>query len=140
MTEFSVPDCLVLKLEEKDVVSEEIDTTVYIFYDVKERNYVIRGRRKWTPRVQSSCYSFVTKRADDLADFLLYIISKNNVVNEVLYNYDNFPEDSKDITFEFLYHYDHSDYEISGYNDKKLSRRRLIRNLIMLRNVFNYYN
>jgi len=31
-------------------------------------------------------------------------------------------------------------YEISGYNGKKLRRKRLLRNLRMLKNVFNYYN
>ena len=138
MSELAIRDCLVLKLEERDAVSQEIDTTVYIFYDKKEHNYVIRGQRKWTPTYQSGAYSFVTERADDLVDFLQYVISKNNTVDEVLYNYDNFPTESAEITFEFLSQYDHADYELSGYNNKKLGRKRLLKNLRMLRNVFNY--
>ena len=31
MTEFPVPDCLVLKLEEYESISKKLDTTVYIF-------------------------------------------------------------------------------------------------------------
>jgi hypothetical protein len=31
MTEPQNPDCLVLKFEEKDIINNEIDTTVYIF-------------------------------------------------------------------------------------------------------------
>ena len=140
MTEFAIPDCLVLKLEEKeDDANKEIDTTVYIFYDKKEHNYVVRGRRRWTPKCQSCTYSFVCEDVNELADFIQYVISEDNLVNEVLFNYDNLPIDSNEITFEFLHQYDHDYYEISGYNNQKLGRKRLIKNLSMLRNVFNYY-
>ena len=142
MTEFAVPDCLVLKLEERERESDtkEIDTTVYIFYDKKEHNYVVRGQRRWTPKDQSCSYSFISEDVHDLADFLQYIISHDNIVNEVLFNYDNLPVDSNDITYEFLKQYDHDDYEISGYNNVKLTTKRLVKNLRMLRNVFNYFN
>ena len=140
MTEFAVPDCLVLKIEERDSVTKEIDTTVYIFYDKKEHNYVIRGQRRWTPRFKSCSYSFVSEDVYDLADFLQYVISNENSVTEFLFNYDNFPVDSNEITYEFLKQHDHDDYEISGYNNVKLSPKRLTKNLRMLRNVFNYFN
>jgi hypothetical protein len=140
MTEFAVPDCLVLKFEEVECITKKVDTTVYVFYDKKEHNYVIRGQRRWTPVYNSCSYSFVSEDVNDLADFLQYIICKDNRVNEVLFNYDNLPVDSNDITFEFLNQYDHDDYEISGYNNQKLGRKRLLKNLRMLRNVFNYCN
>jgi hypothetical protein len=140
MTEFALPDCLVLKLEEVESTTEKVDTTVYVFYDKKEHNYVIRGQRRWTPLQQSCTYSFVSEDVNDLADFVQYIICKSNAVNEVLFNYDNLPVDSNEITFEFLKQHDHDDYEISGYNKQKLGRKRLLKNLRMLRNVFNYYN
>jgi len=139
MSAFTVADCLVLKLEEIETSTKMVDTSVYIFYDVKEENYVIRGQRRWTQKHPSCTYSFVCEYANDLADFLQYIICKNNKVNEILYNYDNFPKYSNDITFEFLKKYDHTDYEISGYNDKKLKRERLLRNLNILRKVQNQY-
>ena len=135
-----VTDCLVLKIEERDADSGELDTTVYVIYDKKEHNYVIRGKRRWTPKIQSCDYSFISEEVNDLAYFLQYIISEDNIVNEVLFNYDNFPVDSNDITYEFLQQYDHDDYEISGYNNVKLSPKRLKKNLRMLRNVFNYFN
>ena len=132
-------DCLVLKLEEFDVDKKEIDTTLYILYDKRNCRYVIRGQRKCCPRHQSCTYSFECKFASDLADFIKYIICPHNKVNEILYNYDNLPNNPDEISFEFLHDYDHSDYEISGYNDKKLKRCRLLRNLRMLRKIFNYY-
>lgn len=141
MTEFTsiTPDCLVFKLEEFDVDKEEIDTTLYVLYDKRSHRYLVRGQRKWTPKHQSCTYSFECEFANDLADFIQYVVCPHNKVNEVLYNYDNLLKNPDEITYNFLHDYDHSDYEISGYNNKKLRRKRLLKNLRMLRNVFNYY-
>jgi hypothetical protein len=89
MSKFAVPDTLVLKLEEVEADTKQIDTTIYIFYDKKTHHFFVRGRRRWTPNHQSCTYSFQCEFAKDLADFLQYIICKKNRVNEVLYNYDN---------------------------------------------------
>lgn len=142
MSDFTlnVPDCLVLKLEEYDVDTKHIDTTLYVLYDQKEDNYVIRGSRRWSPKLQACDYSFICQDRHDLANFISYVICKTNLVHETLFNYDNLPYDSNDITFEFMRDHDHRDYEISGYDNRKFSKKRLLRNLKMIRNVFNYYN
>ena len=88
---------------------------------------------------QSCTYSFICEFAHDLTDFLEYIICKTNRVNEILYNYDNLPNDSNEITFEFLKKYQHSDYEISGYNGKIFEKKMLTKVLRMLRNIANIY-
>lgn len=132
-------DCLVLKLEEIEAETDQIDTSLYIIYDKRNNRYLIRGRRRWKPTCQSCTYSFECEYADNLVDFIDYLICSDNKVNEILYNYDNFPENSDDISFEFLQEYEHSDYEISGYNRQKLKKRRLFKTLKMLENVFNYY-
>jgi hypothetical protein len=134
----NVPDCLVLKLEEICANTKEIDNTIYILYDKNAHNYVVRGRRKLTTKHNSTTYSFVCEFANDLTDFLQYVICKTAKVNEILYNYDNLSKSSNDITFEFLQECDHPDYEISGYNGENLNRDGLLRKLRMLRNVFNY--
>ena len=136
---FTGMDCLVLKIEEFDTDTNENDTNMYILYDTEMEKYIIRGRRRWTPKTNACEYSFVCDDEDELAQFLQYVICKNNRVNEILYNYDNLPADSSDITFEFLNNYEHSDYEISGYNSKKFKRTRILRNLRMLKNVYNIY-
>ena len=48
MTDFTVPDCLVLKLQEVEEQNSEkiIDSTVYILYDKKEHRYIVRGKRR----------------------------------------------------------------------------------------------
>lgn len=139
MTESIVTDCLVFKFEEVDCDAYEIDTTVYVLYDKKEHQYVVRGQRKCCPRRNSCSYSFVCDFAHELADFLQYVVCEDNTVNEILYNYDNLPYDSNELTFEFLDNNDHTDYEISGYNSQKFDRKRLLKNLRMLRNVSNKY-
>ncbi len=134
-----LPDCLVFKYQEFDVDRKDIDTTLYVLYDTREDTYLIRGQRKWSPIHQSCTYSYECNSANYLADFIQYIICPHNKVNEILYNYDNLPEDPNEITFELLNEYDHSDYEIAGYNNETLSKFRLLRNLRMLRNVSNGY-
>jgi hypothetical protein len=136
---FTGMDCLVLKIEELDGDTNEPDTNMFILYDTEKEQYIIRGRRRWTPKVNACEYSFVCDDEDELAHFLQYVICKQNKINEILYNYDNLPADSNDITFEFLNNYEHSDYEISGYNNKTFKRTRILKNLRMLKNIYNIY-
>jgi hypothetical protein len=138
MTEYAdnMPDCLVFKFEEVEKDTGNIDTTVYVLFDQRKEKYIVRGQRRWTPKYS---YSFECGYICDLVEFLQYLVCRDNTVNEILYNYDNLPDDSNKITYEFLHDYDHADYEISGYNDKKFSKKRLFSNLRMLRNISNQF-
>ena len=136
----TVNDCLVLKIEERETDVELLDTTIYVIYDKRERNYVVRGKRRVTNNIDACTYSFVCKDHRDLADFLSFVICKENLWTYVLYNYDNLPYDSNDITYEFLKEYESNVYELTGYNNLDYSRKELCSILRMLRNVFNYYN
>ena len=135
-----VTDCLVLKIEERETDVELLDTTIYVIYDKREHNYVVRGKRRVTKDIESWTYSFVCNDYKDLADFLSFVLCKYNLLTYVLYNYDNLPYDSNDITYEFLKEYESNVYELVGYNNLDYSRKRLYSILRMLRNVFNYYN
>jgi hypothetical protein len=143
MSNFTVPDCLVLKLEEINSddsgIGSDIDTVVYILFDKKKSKFIIRGQRKPTLSYTSSTYSFECNLYSDLVDFLKYIICNQSVVNETLFNYKNLPRDSNEITFESLKTFENRNNEISGYDSKKLTMRRLITNLRMLINISNFY-
>jgi hypothetical protein len=139
MSSFIIPDCLVLKYEEIESDTNMKDTTVYIFHDDVKNRYIIRGQRRWSPKLQTCAYSFECRSEKSLADFLLYIIDNSNIVNETLFNYDNFPEESNEITFDFLKCYDHSDYELVGYDNIKFRRQSILRTLRMLRAVKNEF-
>ena len=135
-----VNDCLVLKIEERETDVELLDTTVYVIYDKKDHNYVVRGKRRSTETTDSCTYSFICYNVKDLADFLSFVLCKYNLWTYVLYNYDNLPYDSNDITYEFLKENESNVYELTGYNNEDYNRKRLCKILRMLRNVFNYYN
>lgn len=136
--EFTVPDTLVLKIVEHDVDLGRPDTTLYVLYDKATHRYVIRGKRN-DIRVESCTYSYECECANDLADFLEFLLDNTNTFSYFLYNYDNLPETSNEITFEFLKRYDSRVYELSGYDNQEFKRRNVIKILRMLRNVFNYY-
>jgi len=143
MSEYCLPDSLVLKFEEYDYDKKDIDNCIYILYDIKEYKYIVRGQRNLSPKSkpnnEPSTYSFMCESEEYLADFLQYTFCKFNCVNEFLYNYYNLPLDSNNITFELLQS-DQNICEISGYDNSSLKRARLIKSLRILRNVFNYYN
>ena len=135
-------DCLVLKLEEIETDSQLPDTTIYIIFDKLMNKFVIRGKRRDIMGVNAPIYSFEchTFNKNTLIDFIKYVICPKNTVNETIYNFDNMPKLSDEITYDFLQRHEHKDYEISGYNDQKMSRKRISRLLDILENVFNFYN
>ena len=135
---YTVKDCLVFKIEEIDN-GKNVDMTAYILYDKKTHSYVIRGQRIVTEKHKSCTYSFNCDNASDLLAFLDYVIDPVYKINHVLYNYDNLPKNSNDITYEFLKEYDHQDYELSGYNNQPYDRYKLLVQLKMLKNVYNNY-
>ena len=137
-TYYTVKDCLVFKIEELDN-KNVIDMTAYILYDMKLQLYVIRGQRIVTEKDNSCTYSFNCNSSSDLLEFLDYVIDPAYKINHILYNYDNLPKNSNDITYEFLKKYDHQDYELSGYNNQFYDRYKILLQLKMLRNVYNYY-
>jgi len=138
--EFTVPDTLVLKIVEYDENTNKDDTTLYVLYDQSTRCYVIRGKRREVPNLDSCVYSFECKSVNDLADFIQFVIDRHNYVSYILYNYDNLPATSDEVTFDFLSSNDELSYEIAGYDREELKRHDLVRNLRMLKNIFNYNN
>ena len=42
----------------------------------------------------------------------------------ILYNYDNLPDTSNEITFEFLKRHDNTVYELAGYDNQKVKVRK----------------
>ena len=140
MTEFPVPDCLVLKIEEHDAQTKDLDTTLYILYDEKYRNFLIRGRRSYVNNIQPCEYSFLCKSVHELVYFITFVISKKNLWTYAIFNYDNLPVESDNISFDYLYTHDNDNIELAAYDKIKYKKKDLINNVKMLKNVFNYYN
>jgi len=120
MSEFSERpvDCLVLKIVEFDAVNNKIDNSVFILYDKREHNYVVRGKRVNGSAFTSEPYSFVCdyNDVDTLVHFISFIMCSESKVTYELYNYNNLPISSHDITFEFLDRFIDPAYEIAAYD------------------------
>ena len=77
-TDTRIDDCLVLKFEEIEDNSNNVDTTVYVLYDKNEHHYVVRGQRRWSEKVQSCTYSFNCEYARDLAGIQVLYPCRDN--------------------------------------------------------------
>jgi len=132
-------DCLALKIQEYDIDDNILDTTLYIIYDKKEHHYVLRGKRN-DINMKSEPYSFNCEFAHELIDFITFIICKKNNWSFILYNYDNLPATSDEITYDFMNVNESYVYELGGYEKQKYNKTGLLKYLRILRNVFNNYN
>lgn len=141
----TITDCLVLKIVERDCDDSKVDTTMFVLYDTKSKNYIVRGKRseivgRTTNKVINPVtYSFLCDGLKDLVTFITFTICPRNLWTYGLYNHNNLHEFSEDITFEDLQKYLSVEYEVSGYNDKKFDLKELTQNLRMLKNVYNLY-
>ena len=133
-------DCLVLKVEEYDIDDGRLDTQLFVLYDTLKKNYVIRGKRKDRSLGYSKDYSFTSTSLVDLVNFINFSMCSQNKYSYILYNYDNLPYDSNDITYEFLDSWVSSEYEIVAYdNSNQYDFNHLAKLLRILKNVSNPY-
>ena len=128
-------DCLVLRIDEFDCDSYNLDNSMYILYDTNEDLYVIRGKRPNTWET----YSFYCDTMHDTMDFVRTVICKHNLWSYSLYNCNDLPWDSDDITFGTLEESVSKDNEVVGYDYQSYDTKTLKRMLRILRNVYNYY-
>ena len=133
-------DCLVLKVEEYDTDDCRLDTQLFVLYDTLKKNYVIRGKRRDRRVGESKDYSFSSTSIIDLINFMNFSMCPQNTYSYALYNYDNLPYDSNDITYEFLDSWVSPEYEIVAYdNADQYDFNYLAKLLRMLKNISNPY-
>ena len=131
-------DCLILKIQE--FIDNELDTTLFVFYDKNEETYFIRGRRTDTLVLESISYSITCKYSKDVVNFISLVICSKSQISYSLCCYDDLPRDSDVITYTYLDEIcsDRS-YELSGYDNQKYNRKYLTKIINTLKYVFNYY-
>lgn len=135
----NVTDCLVLKLEEFERNTDNIDNTIYILYDTNKERYIVRGTRSGGVSNTQNDFSYECENVDSLIVFLRYAIGKYNMVSESLYNFPEMYVESNNITFDYLCERSRESEEISGYMISRIKKSRLKKLLIMLRDLGNYY-
>jgi len=136
MTSFySFPDSLVYKIIEYDNVNYggNVDNVIYLFYDKNIQKFVIRGKRQY----DGSCvYSLQCSVVCELVNFIGFLIG-NNKFSIVLYNYDNLPQTSDDITFDFLHKNDDNNNELYGYDNNTFNKKKLTKYFKILNHIYN---
>ena len=134
-----IADCLVLKIEE--YINNLLDTTLFILYDKNEDQYLVRGKRSNVlDRLVPISYSFSCKYASELFNFINILLCKKSKLNYTLYNYDDLPYNQNEIDYYYLKNLDGDiEYELTGYDNQKKSKKQIMNYLSILKNVFNYY-
>jgi len=134
-----ISDCLVLKIEETETTTGDIDNTIYVLYDTAERVYIIRGVRSATYKTVFDTYSFRCHSTKVLVDFLSLTIDGDNLVSYALYNCNDLPYSSDEITSELLDESCAKSAEVVGYDNMKLERKTLRKYVDIVGSMFNPY-
>ena len=148
MTDFAYTDSelqmdthFILCIEECDSANtnSQVDTRLFIGWNIKDKDYFVRGKRDDTTRTNYVPYAFHCESAQDLYDFIK-ITMGDSQVNYILYNFNNIdliPID--EITYEFLEENMDKNYEVTGYDDSGMTRSKTLRYLRVLKNTYNWY-
>jgi hypothetical protein len=132
-------DCLVLLVESIDTEINEVLGKVYVLYDSTKQEYLVRGH-DFEGDTKKRPFSFVTYGSDyeSVIDFIDFLSSDDNV-RITLYNFDDLPLTSQEITYEYLEDYSSEEYEILAFRPQQFSRKCIGKMLKMIKNIFNYY-
>jgi hypothetical protein len=110
---------------------------VYVLHDSNDK-YLIRGRRD----NESLPFSFISHdyNLDSLVDFLEIFFGKQELCKLKLYNHNDLPLTSEEITFDYLHENLFDENIITSYYPEIFSKRDMTKALNSIKNVFNYYN
>lgn len=136
----SSSDCLVLLVEGYDTELNISVNKTYVLYDSVNQQYLVRGfdvdkelsKKPFSFTVDYDAYESIV----DFTDFF----SSGDLVKITLYNFDDLPLTSQEITYEYLVDYSTNEYEILGYYPTTYSKSTIRRMLTMIRNMYNHYS
>ena len=135
-------DCLVLKIEEVESTGSNekiVDNQIFVIFDTREGHYILRGKRNDTTKIDFDTYSFNCNTSDDVVNFLSFVIDKNNLLHYILYNINDLPLKSEEISFESLGDRVYGARELVGYENNVFSKKILKNNIQILRYMYNDY-
>jgi len=134
-----ISDCLVLKIVEYERPTGDIDNTIYVLYDKKSHEYIVRGVRLPSYTIEFEPYSFRCYSPKVVIEFILLTIDGNNIVSYSLYNCNDLPYESDDITVGLLNDSCYKAVEVVGYDNLVLTRKILKKYVDIVGNMFNPY-
>ena len=134
-----ISDCLVLKIVETECSSGDMDNTIYVLYDNKYNEYIVRGVRSPSYKTVFETYSFRCSSKNVLIDFISLTIDSNNIVSYSLYNCKYLPCKSDEITCELLDELSCKSAEVVGYDNLAIDRKLLQKYIDIVGNMLNSY-
>ena len=138
-SELQMDTQFILCIEELEINAEfPVDTRLFIGWDENTQDYFIRGKRQDTNKSNFVPFAFHCDSSNELYDFIKFVMPDRRV-NIILYNFNNTEDnDTEILTYEFFENLMDKNYEISGFNDIKIKRSRMVNHLKMLRNMYNW--
>jgi len=147
--EKEIDSCLVVCFEEIDAAEYDanenngIDTRLFVTYDHSTKMYIVNGKRqdiiskKGRNKTNLKPFVFCASESSDIVEFILLTFGHKKLMNYILYNYNNLPEDACDMTYEFMESNMDRRYEIAAF-DNIWVRRNLVQRLCRLtKNLYN---
>ena len=150
-----VTDCLVL------CIDDLLTVKIFVLYDVNEKRFFIRGKNydddekdedtdfdsssssyetdslnKFETGSLNKPFSFQCKIKKHLIRFIKYLVSINSYELS-LYNYDNLPNASNNVTYEFLENNQDKRNEIVCYERINFDKKICLNLLNILKNIYN---
>jgi hypothetical protein len=132
-------DTLVLKIEDINQITRTQNNIIFIFYDVEKSLYVIRGKRGDDEYLEYEAYNFICKSKHVVENFIKNMTTKKSVIYYTLYNYKDLPLNVDDITYDELLKTENDTFKIIEKYDFIYKTNYVIKFLVMLKNMFNYY-
>ncbi len=134
-----ISDCAVLKIVETEYQSRDTDNTIYVLFDTIKREFVIRGIRSQSSTTDFEPYSFRCACRKVVCDFLSLVIDNSNIVSYALYNLNDLPCYSDDITIELLNESCYKANEIVGYDNLTFNMKTLRKYVDIVCTMVNPY-
>jgi len=131
---------LILCIEEHDNKKNDtsIDTRLFIGWVEELNEYFVRGRRQDINGSNYVPYGFHCKHTDELYEFIEFVVGSKGKKSMSLYNFNNISHFVDDeLNYEFFESCMDREYEISGYDNVKLSSIKTKKILRMLKSVVN---
>lgn len=131
-------DCLVLCIEELTSVYR-LNNKIYLYYDTRSKQFFINGSRNMIVTTTFEPYAFTCKKIKDTSNFIDFIITPDTKCVVSMYHYDNFPESTEEITYDFISTHQENSYIVASRNYDSLQEETTCKMLNLLKTVYNEY-
>ena len=132
-------DTLVLKIEDINKDTRTQNNMLFVFYDSEKSIYIIRGKRSDDEYLNYEPYNFNCKSKTVVEYFIKNMTTQKSVIYYTLYNYKDLPLNVDDITYDELIRSENDNCKIIEKYDYIYKTNYIIKFLVMLKNMFNYY-